>query len=115
VSEPRKHHYVPVCYLKQWAMTDDRRLCEYKLIPGGYGVKPRRTSPEGTGYQIDLYRIDGVPDNIAQDFEKRFMHLVVLETIIAGEHAVGLGQSQGLHLTPPFRRIFYSSRHTTTT
>jgi hypothetical protein len=19
VSEPRKHHYIPVCYLKQWA------------------------------------------------------------------------------------------------
>jgi hypothetical protein len=90
VSEPRKHHYVPVCYLKQWASTDDRRLCEHKLIPGGYGVKPRRTSPDGTGYQIDLYRIDGVPDDIAQDFEKRFMHLVdtdasrALERIIAG-------------------------------
>jgi len=91
VSEPRKHHYVPVCYLKQWANTDDRRLCEHKLIPGGYGVKPRRTSPDGTGYQVDLYRIDRVPDDIAQDFEKRFMHLVdadasrALERIIAGE------------------------------
>jgi hypothetical protein len=72
VSEPRKHHYVPVCYLKQWANTDDRRLCEHKLIPGGYGVKPRRTSPDGSGYQLDLYRIEGVPDDIAQDFEKRF-------------------------------------------
>jgi Protein of unknown function (DUF4238) len=91
VSEPRKHHYVPVCYLKQWANTDDRRLCEHKLIPGGYGVKPRRTSPDGSGYQLDLYRIEGVPDDIAQDFEKRFMHLVdtdgsrALERIIAGE------------------------------
>jgi Protein of unknown function (DUF4238) len=91
VSEPRKHHYVPVCYLKQWANPDDRRLCEHKLIPGGYGVKPRRTSPNGTGYQADLYRIDGVPADIAQDFEKRFMHLVdtdasrALQKIIAGE------------------------------
>jgi hypothetical protein len=56
LSEPRKHHCVPVCYLKQWADTEDRRLCEHKLIPGGYGVKARRTSPDGTGYQIDLYR-----------------------------------------------------------
>jgi hypothetical protein len=91
VPEPRKHHYIPVCYLKQWAKTDDRRLCEYKLIPGGYGVKPRRTAPDGTGYQIDLYRIDGVPEDIAQNFEKRFMSLVdtdaarALERIIAGE------------------------------
>jgi hypothetical protein len=91
VSEPRKHHYVPVCYLRQWADTNDRRLCEHKLIPGGYGVNPRRTSPDGTGYKVDLYRIEGVPENIAQDFEKRFMHLVdtdasrALEKIIAGE------------------------------
>jgi hypothetical protein len=33
VSEPRKHHYAPVCYLRQWANTGDRRLCEHKLIP----------------------------------------------------------------------------------
>lgn len=62
-----------------------------QLIPGGYGVKPRRTSPDGTGYQVDLYRVDGVPNAVAQDFEKRFMHLVdtdasrALEKIIAGE------------------------------
>ena len=66
MSEPRKHHYVPVCYLKQWANTPDRRLCEHKLIPG-VGVKPRRTSPDGTGYQVDLYRVDGVQDALAQE------------------------------------------------
>ena len=77
-------------YLKQWTTTD-RRLCEYKLVPGGYGVKPRRTSPDGTGYQIDLYRVDGVSGRDHQDFEKRFMHLVdtdasrALEKIIVGE------------------------------
>jgi hypothetical protein len=75
VSEPRKHHYIPVCYLKQWANTQDCRLCEHKLVPG-HGVKWRRTSPAGTGYQIDLYRVNGVPDDVAQDFEKQFMHLV---------------------------------------
>ena len=66
-------------------------MCEHKLIPGGYGVKPRRTSPDGTGYQVDLYRVHGVPDAVAQDLEKRFMRLVdteasrALEKIIAGE------------------------------
>jgi Protein of unknown function (DUF4238) len=90
MSEPRKHHYSPVCYLKQWT-TGDGRLCEYRMIPNGVGVKPRRTSPAGTGYQIDLYRVQGVPADIAQDFEKRFMHLIDtdasrgLEKIIAGE------------------------------
>ena len=91
MSEPRKHHYVPVCYLKQWANTHDRRLCEHKLILTIKAVRPRRTSPAGTGYKIDLYRIGGVPEDIAQDFEKRFMRLVdtdasrALEKIIAGE------------------------------
>jgi hypothetical protein len=74
--------------LKQWANSDDRRLCEHKLIPGGHGVRPRRPARR-TGYQVDLYRIDGVPNDIAQDFEKWFMHLVdtsrALERIIAGE------------------------------
>jgi Protein of unknown function (DUF4238) len=82
---------VPVCYLKQWANTDNGRLCEHKLIPAMNTVEPRRTSPAGTGYEIDLYRIGGVPQDIAQDFEKRFMHLVdtdasrALEKIIAGQ------------------------------
>jgi hypothetical protein len=89
VSQPRKHHYIPICYLKQWANTPDRRLCEYKSIPN-YGVKPRRTFPDGTGYQIDLYRADGLPEAIAQDFEKEFMHPVdtdaslALKKILAG-------------------------------
>jgi hypothetical protein len=90
LSEPRKHHYIPVCYLTQWAKTADGRLCEHKFIPG-YGVKPRRTSPKGTGYQIDLYRIHGVSDELSQDFEKRFMRLVdtdasrALDKILSGE------------------------------
>jgi hypothetical protein len=89
VGEPRKHHYIPVCYLKQWANTDDRLLCEYKLIPG-IGVKPRRSSPTGTGYKFDLYRVEGVPENVAHDLEKKFMHLVdtyasqSIEKIVAG-------------------------------
>lgn len=86
---PRKHHYIPVFYLKQWANTADKRLCEHKLIQGR-GVKPRRTSPNGTGYQTDLYRVEGVPEVIAHDFERKFMRLVdtdasrALEKIISG-------------------------------
>jgi len=75
MAEPRKHHYIPVCYLKQWAHTDDSRLCEHKFVTG-QGVKPRRTHPEGTGYQVDLYRTDGVPGEVAHHLENRFMRLV---------------------------------------
>jgi hypothetical protein len=89
VSEPRKHHYIPVCYLKHWANTADKRLCEHKLIPG-HGVKHRRTFPEGTGYQHDLYRAHGLPEGVAQDFEKKFISLVdtdasrAIDKIISG-------------------------------
>jgi hypothetical protein len=49
VSEPRKHHYIPVCYLKQWASTDDRRLCEHKLSIYSKGGQhdERISSPRG--------------------------------------------------------------------
>ena len=94
LTEPRKHHYIPVFYLKQWVKSEKAQLCEYKLITG-YGVKPRRTAPKGTGYQTDLYRINGVPDEVAQHFEKRFMQRVdgrasqALEALISG-HANNL-------------------------
>jgi hypothetical protein len=54
-KEGDKHHYIPKFYLKQWVNPADpnRELCEfsrpYKI------VKPRRTDPDGTGYQRGLY------------------------------------------------------------
>jgi Protein of unknown function (DUF4238) len=88
VSDPRKHHYVPACYLKQWISENaDRRLCEHKLIPG-VGIKPRRTSPDGTGYEFDLYRVDRVPESIAQDFEKRFLHFIDTDASRALENII---------------------------
>jgi Protein of unknown function (DUF4238) len=84
VSIPRKHHYVPVFYLKQWTGPDGR-LCEYKRVAG------RRTFPAGTAYQKDLYRLEGVPDALAQAVESKFMHLVdteanyALDKIVSGD------------------------------
>lgn len=97
MTEPRKHHYIPVCYLKQWAKTADDRLCEHKYIPG-IGVKPRRTFPAGTGYKIDLYRVEGVPDEVSQDLEKKFMQMVdtqaaqSIERIVVGSTANWTGE-----------------------
>jgi hypothetical protein len=71
VAEPRKHHYVPVCYLQQWANTADRRLCEHKLIPGGHGVKPRRTSPDGTGYLSNGGALEHAQEMAAHESPRR--------------------------------------------
>jgi hypothetical protein len=69
----QKHHYLPVFYLKRWAGRD-RRLCEYSR-PWNV-VKPRMTSPSGTGYERDLYTIDGLPPETSQLLERRFMKAV---------------------------------------
>jgi hypothetical protein len=65
-KEPKdpKHHYIPVFYLNQWA--DDRsRLIEYSRQGPAALVKPRPTSPTGTGYVRGLYRIEDVdPDGV---------------------------------------------------
>jgi hypothetical protein len=76
MSVPSKHHYIPVFYLKQWRGTDGR-LCEYKRIAGR--TVARRTFPDGTGYLKDLYKVEGLPDPIAQAVEQKFMHLVDTE------------------------------------
>jgi hypothetical protein len=65
-----KHHYIPVFYLKQWAGPDGR-LVEFSR-PHGSIVKPRRTHPDGTGFVRGLYRLPGVPDDVAETIEQKF-------------------------------------------
>jgi hypothetical protein len=67
---PRNHHFKPVFFLSRWTGKDGR-LCEMRLIRGKLVVK--RPHPEGTGYIKDLYRTDGVPEDISQDLEIKFM------------------------------------------
>jgi hypothetical protein len=67
---PRKHHYKPVFFLSRW-VGKDGRLCEMKLINGK--LLPKRRHPNGTGYVKDLYRTDGVAEDISQDLEIKFM------------------------------------------
>jgi hypothetical protein len=74
MSEPRKHHYIPVFYLKQW-VGQDRRVCEYRRVQPSK-IATRRKFPDGTGYKHDLYRIDGVSGPVAQEVERKFMHMV---------------------------------------
>jgi Protein of unknown function (DUF4238) len=85
VNIPRKHHYIPVFYLKQWAGSD-RRVCEFKRVHNK--IVTRRTFPDGTGYKVDLYRLDGLPDPIAQVFESTFMRMVDTEANYALQRIV---------------------------
>jgi Protein of unknown function (DUF4238) len=69
---PRKHHYKPVFFLSRW-VGRDRQLCEMKLINGKLVAKRRH--PGGTGYVKDLYRTEGVPEEVSQVLETDFMPL----------------------------------------
>jgi hypothetical protein len=50
----KKHHYLPVFYLKQWALQPGGKVVEFSR-PFGPEVKPRRVHPSGTGYVNRLY------------------------------------------------------------
>src|SRR5271156_4351330 len=72
MSIPRDHHFVPQFYTKQWIGADNE-LCEftrpYKALVD------RRKSPAATGFKRDLYRIEGVSEEICQSIELGFMRL----------------------------------------
>jgi hypothetical protein len=72
VSEPVRHHYIPVFYLKRWTGADGK-LCEYSR-PHGQIIALRK-APKSTAFVRDLYTIPGVPREAAQFVEKRFMKL----------------------------------------
>jgi hypothetical protein len=58
MNPPRKHHFVPSYYLKQWNGADSQ-LCEYKLVRPGKVVS-KSTPSTATGFERDLYKIEGM-------------------------------------------------------
>ncbi|MEZ2143794.1 DUF4238 domain-containing protein [Bradyrhizobium sp. DN5] len=85
MSDPSKHHYIPAFYLRQW--TTDGFLCEMRKIRGKIVVHSK--APDGTGWQKDLYKIDGVAPELAQHFERTFMHMVDTEAAEAMRNFIG--------------------------
>ena len=75
---PRKHHYKPVFFLKQWT-GKDQKLCEMKLVNGK--VVAHRRHPKATGFHNDLYHTAGVPEANLQNLETKFM--TPLDTVAA--------------------------------
>jgi Protein of unknown function (DUF4238) len=73
VSEPTRHHYIPIFYLRQWAGPDGK-LCEYSRPYAE--TKAKRKHPSGTGYVAGLYTIPGISPEQSQFVEKRFMQAV---------------------------------------
>jgi hypothetical protein len=66
-----------------------RLICEDERFSGR--IKTRRKSPGATGYEWDLYRVEGLPEADAHLVETKFMGMVdtdakrALDKIISGD------------------------------
>jgi Protein of unknown function (DUF4238) len=69
MDSPSKHYFNPAFSLKPWAGEDDN-VCQMRKVGGK--VIPRRVHPNATGFERDLYRIDGVSPEQAQHVEVNF-------------------------------------------
>jgi len=52
-------------------------VCEYKRLPEKIITRPM--FPDGTGWERDLYRVEGLPEALAHVVESKFMRLVDTE------------------------------------
>ena len=95
MNDPRRHHFNPEFYLREWAGADGQ-VCEIKKAYGK--VEAQRKSPRATGFQRDLYRTDGVPDE--QHVEKNFMSPLdndaasALQKILSGDRTDWTGEER---------------------
>lgn len=74
MKPPKKHHYIPVFYLKRWMLKADR-ICQFSK-PYQNTVVPKRVHPSGTGYEIGLYELQGFPPELSQQVEVKFFQRV---------------------------------------
>lgn len=70
MSEPIKHHYLPVFYLKQWTGSDGRVVRYYRPHKQ---VRASPISPANTGYEPLLYALTVESPERRQVIEKEFM------------------------------------------
>ncbi len=74
MNEPIDHHYIPVFYLSQWCDTAGKVVRYYRPHKE---VIASPITPKSTGYEPQLYALDGYPDDQKQWVEKNYMGPVV--------------------------------------
>ncbi|OHC64429.1 MAG: hypothetical protein A2040_02005 [Rhodocyclales bacterium GWA2_65_19] len=91
MSEPDKHHYLPVFYLSRWSRLDGRVIRYYRPYRA---VVASPIAPKETGYERGLYRLEGYAPDVQNTIEKKFMARVVddpaahaLDTLIKGDNS----------------------------
>jgi hypothetical protein len=76
-----KHHYVPVFYLKQWALLD-KKVYTFKRVHGGKVVVTPKP-PTHTGYHRGLYWLEGADPEISNRIETILMGRIDSNAAIA--------------------------------
>jgi hypothetical protein len=71
VTEPIKHHFLPVFYLRGWCDRVTGQLIQYSRPFRDVIAEPR--SPMATGFEPFLYTMKGLPDDQKQTIEKDYM------------------------------------------
>jgi hypothetical protein len=74
MSEPNKHHYLPVFYLNQWAGSDGKLVRYHRPFRD---VVASPITPANTGYEERLYRLEGYRPQFTNAVEKEYMAKVV--------------------------------------
>jgi Protein of unknown function (DUF4238) len=70
MNEPIDHHYIPVFYLNQWCDQAGKVVRYYRPHKE---VIASPITPKSTGYEPQLYALDGYPDDQKQWIEKHYM------------------------------------------
>ena len=74
MSDPERHHYLPVFYLSHWAGADGKVVRYYRPHRE---VVASPITPQHTGYEPGLYGLEGCSPDVRNSIEKDFMAPVV--------------------------------------
>lgn len=81
-SEPKKHHYIPAFYLRNWEDKDSEKLIEFRSLPNKLITK--EVSAQSTGYESLLYSHPAdEAGNLDHSFESEYLSSLDNDAAIA--------------------------------
>ncbi|UYN96564.1 MAG: DUF4238 domain-containing protein [Enhydrobacter sp.] len=105
MSEPLKHHHLPIFYLSAWTDADGE-LCEFKRPYRAVVVK--RTTPAATGYRMELYSMPGLRPEHAQWIEKKVMGAIDHEAAKVHQHLLAVAKGAPSQTFDGRQRLYWA-------
>jgi hypothetical protein len=106
MNTPRKHHFIPVCYLQHWCSSKDWKLYEYAIKHGNFVSK--RVGPRRTAFEENLYSFPELPEDAAQYLESNFLKPVDSDAAIALRRHLAMTTDLPPKLTNAWSRFLLS-------